>query len=269
MQTRCLIVVVALAALAFVPRAEAKGPTTLSVCGASNCVEIPSEQNEDLVFGVLSMQYDVHLDSFVSPPPLAPYYELRFEPDSIPPEVRYVVPSAGALRAGGGWIRMGADTLAALERAAGGLEPWPAPELERVRVGGRETADVAPYQMLFNELAPAAWPLEPGERVVIDLDFGRATPWTDNRLEYMPRERLLLREADLWQAPGGLARAIERDAGPARTAPEQRPVVVPAPVDPASGVPWQLMLGAAASAGLITGAVVFGIGRRRRRHGLA
>jgi hypothetical protein len=261
---QALTLVLALSALALAPGAVAKGPFTLEVCGSSACERVPSESGDAALFGLLDIEFNVPLDALVSQPPLAPYYDVRFEADWVPREVSFFVPSAGVLQTGANWVLLDADGLATLERLTRGLEPWPQPALERVRVDGREAADAAPYEDLFGLLAPADWPAEPGEPVAIEPDFGRATPWTGSRLRYFPRDGLLWRNDEILRAPEELAQAIRRDAGladgpaPAVTAP-----ATPADAD-GSSFPWELILAVAAGAGLLAGAalVAVRIGRR-------
>ena len=55
------------------------------------------------------------------------------------------VPSAGIVKAGSAWIHVDPPLLALLERVTADLEPFPRPELTRVLVGGRPTADPSVY----------------------------------------------------------------------------------------------------------------------------
>jgi hypothetical protein len=255
-------------ALALAPGAAAKGPFMLDVCGSSGCTQISSEgDDDDLVFGLLDLVYNPPVDAVGSAPPPAPYYELGFTFEGGEKQQLFLVPGAGFLRTAATWVRLGAGELAGYERLAAGLEPWPRPELERVRVDGREAADPAPYEGLLGALEPAGWPEEPGELIEIEPDFGRATPWTANRLRYFPADRLLWREDEILRVPEELARAIGRDAGLAANLPPAATAPSAAEAGDGTGFPWALILAVAAGAGLLAGAALLAVGRNTRGRG--
>lgn len=254
-----------LAALALPAQVNAKGPTSLEVCGLSSCITVKDRVNPDLVYGVLNL-LRVPWERFVSAPPLAPYYELRFDAEWLD-DMGSFVPSAGLAKAGSSWIQVDQALLGLLERAVTDLEPLPTPELTRALTGDRPAADPSAYEVLFDPLAPAELPVG-AERIEIVLEAGRPTPWTiDQLIGYYAGTGIISRDGTWFALPATLADRVEGDTGlalgtsqppaPEPSAPKpsaSQPLASEPPA--ADGFPWGAVGGGAAGLLVLLGAVL-------------
>ncbi len=212
---RIALVIGLLAALALPPVAAAKGRVNLEICGAQECRHLvgdsarPLRTDWALVTGVLNLPDSF---TFTATPPVSPYYKLRLEADWYEWSPLAYVPDAGVVRTSAGWVRIDRPTATRLRDATRGLEPFPAPTIERVRVNGRAVADAALYAGLFAKLPPADPPLggTPGAKIVAEASA--PNPWTDNaRLTYYPTRNVLRRDTEVVRVPDALAAQIESD----------------------------------------------------------
>ncbi len=191
---------------------------TLEVCGSGGCETI----RLDARGGPLVRWRNVQ---FATPPPLAPYYELRSERLSPGGRLGFYVPSRDLLKVTFStgqpqWMRATGRAARRLEARIAG-EPWPAPTVTEAFVGARRAQAADGYARLF-EPAEAASPRDTrAEQIMIVLRSERVTPWTDGypALAYLPEERLLRRGGEYVRAPQALAELIERDAGLAPSVP--------------------------------------------------
>jgi hypothetical protein len=212
---RIALVVGLLAAVAAPSTAAAKGRVELEICGAPACRNYvgdsarPLRTSWPLVMGVLNLPDRF---TFASAPPLSPYYTLQLEADWYEWSALAYVPDANVVRTTAGWVRIDRPTAARLRDATRGLEPFPAPKLERVRVNGRPVADAAVYAGLFAKLPPSDPPLggTPGAKIVVQS--AAPDPWTkDARLTYYPSRNVLRRDTEVVEVPDTLATQIEAD----------------------------------------------------------
>lgn len=241
-----------LTAVACAATAPAKGPIDLRVCGASDCREfafVPGmPRNARLVTGLVNAEQSF---AFTSPAPLGPWYDLELSSDWYDWSPLAYAPEARRLKRNDSWIAVDRRTLAALRRAASGLEPKPRPAIQRALVNGLPSADPAVYGGIFGPL-PAAPVPPPGTPVAqIRLVAGDETPWTDgHRIEYFPAANVLRRSGEWVRAPGPLANRIEDDLASVRKE--------------ADGVGWPAVLSVLALAGGLLLAGRATLGRRRR-----
>jgi hypothetical protein len=190
---------------------------SFELCGASGCSAAPTGSSIDWSAG-----------DFISPPPVAPYYEIRFpfgDRAFLVPARRAYKPSLGTT----GWNEVTDDVITALAPALRKVKPWPPPSLAEVLVGGRPADDPQPYVHLYDEFPVVAPPrgAEPGLWIVLRSE--RASPWSVsipvpfpkrtatwvngfNLLEYLPEHRVLNRNGEYVRLPTYLAERIDRDA---------------------------------------------------------
>ena len=206
---------VAAAALAGAPATAAKSdPTSVELCGPSACVAAAGR-------AVVSAVKPGGQPTLDTPPP-APY--LRLGPSGrLYHGDLYYVPSSGMIAAALPaqlltgesdvvWYRPSPAGRRLLRRAARRVEPYTAPAITRVRVGGttltgRAAASYARLWHARGERVAAA----PSDWRPIDLQADLASPWTVERAEllYAPAENVLERGRSLVRLPDGLAADIE------------------------------------------------------------
>jgi hypothetical protein len=180
------------AALAVAAPAQAKGPVHASVCGETRCKQVSSPRDVDRL---------VRLGYSSTPAAPGPYYVLRLTRN---------VPE-GPYRVWKVFYVPGADLFAtlderivrwhqarsgeALRELLAGVEPFPAPAIREVYVGGRPArGEAQAYLGLF-----AARGRSPEESVrdwlAVDLVAGTETPWSasDRDLMFSPSTGILER----------------------------------------------------------------------------
>jgi hypothetical protein len=266
---RVLPIVLATAALALgaAGPAAAKEPLhagMLVVCGPGGCAPFDDEAALTWLDGLM------HTESPTrgAIPSLAPYYELRYSPSYAqgnPPPLGWVVPGEEAIRAynfvsptwRSEWYALDPGVSAAIASAAGGLEPFSPPGLDRVEVRSRPVGVTEPYLDLLGPLPEAFTPSAGSERLTVDLRATSLSPWTlgrDAALEYALAEQAVRIAGRWYEVSGSLAGRIELDAGPAPP--------------PAASSPWG-SIAAALAAGALAFAAAFWAVRRRRSPGAA
>jgi hypothetical protein len=228
--------VAALAAAALAGPAAAKlaelEAGVLSLCGPETCVPIDDEAAVAWIDELLLAEDPA---PGATPAP-GTFYELRYT-ELAGEETRplgWVVPQAGVVRAylfsGSGshseWYSMTPGARDAMARTVLGVEPFPPPELESARAGGRPAGDVAAYLGLLADLPETFRPAAGGDRLDVELVPATLTPWTVTpayRLAYAPAENAIRLAPRWFEVPGALAERIELDAGlrspPAGTSP--------------------------------------------------
>jgi hypothetical protein len=186
------------------------------VCGLSGCMEVSSAP-------------DPGAGEFISTPPVAPYYEIRYPTG----DRGFVVPSREAYKASlgisSGWSKIEANVMTTLAPALREVRPWPSPSLLEVLVGGQRAEDPQHYVRLYDEFPPVAPPRGAEKKFWIVLRSERATPWSVsipvpfpkqsfpwvngfNLLEYLPEHGVLNRNGEYVRLPTDLAELIETDA---------------------------------------------------------
>jgi hypothetical protein len=260
--------VVLITALVLATPAQAKGPVSVDVCGASGCETLgPFPAHGALFSGVASALLnhgDGELDLAEMPPP-GPFYTLDLRAgwlDDLDPS--FYVPEARALRFGGSWLRLDRSAVSDFRTATEGIEPWPWLGLRSVRLGRHEAARPAPYDVLFRRLTSADPPPYTAERISVVAEPNRlerpeyaGTPWTDPRviIEWVPSHSVVYRDGAWFRVPPGLGEQLARDAGLAPSA----------PAESISSEPWALVAGAIAGCVLAVAAGIALAVRVRRR----
>ncbi len=186
---RTLGTLIALAALVAAPAVQAKGPASMTICGASECRQFMSQTHQALVFGVLETYYGSRAQSA---PPLAPYYTLELDGwDEWDPSI--YVPSVELVGSAAGWSNPTSRTETSLERATKWLEPFPA-TIASVTVDGVAADDAAAFAALFDELPPTQAVLDvPPVKIRVR---GLPEAWVDRvrAIEYFPKQQVLRRD---------------------------------------------------------------------------
>ena len=199
------------------PAADAKGPATLEICGATECRTFRADptrggRNVELVFGVLNEALDS--TRFRPSPPPSPYFTLKVDAEGLDaPDPRTYIPSAQLMSHGSSWVAAQAGFAAALRRATADLEPSPPPRVRSVIVGGVRADDPSLYARLLDGFAEADPPADRSGVVEIVLRGDRVTPWTDPErpLRYVAALDLLQRGPEWVRVPPPLAADVERD----------------------------------------------------------
>jgi hypothetical protein len=263
MRRAVFIVFVLAASLFVVPSVTAQTPggglLVVRVCGANGCKPIFN--------GLFLVEPNSVAAEATGAPPVGPFYVLepsnfraeeQTEEATGPTTPAFFVPGAGLLRArpdpgqlaGQEWIRLPDSKRVALLTALHGIEPFPAPRLTGVLIGGRAARDPESYLGLYAALPRVAEPSfsTRGKPVAIALRSEEPSPWTDghNRVAYYPDVRLLFRDGQ-WVLPS--AHLVER---------------IEHPPLPASGLPWDRIAGLAGPLIVLAAiALLWLLGRRR------
>jgi hypothetical protein len=235
------------------------GLLVVRVCGANGCKAIFN--------GLFLVEPNAAAAETSGAPPVGPFYVLepsnfraeeQTEEANGPTTPAFFVPGAAVLRArpdagqltGQLWVRLPDDKRAALLTALRGVEPFPAPRVTEVLIGGRTARAPESFLGLYADLPPVAEPSfsARGKPVAIALRSENPSPWTDghNRVAYYPDVRLLFRDGQ-WVRPS--AELIER---------------IEHPPLPAGGVPWDRIAGLAGPLIVLAAiALLWLLGRRR------
>jgi hypothetical protein len=206
---------------------------------------------------------DLPLEAFVSSPPVGPYYSVRFRADwveSVEPGTHYLADSLSLVYDEPNWIELPPAAVAGLGEAVRSIEPFPAPSITSVRLGGRPAEQPALYGGIFERLQPAELPLG-SDRLRLFLRSKRPTPWTQHAglIEVAPGLGLVRRDGEWFRLPAALAETVRRDAGLVRASPPP----------PAASFPWGPVLGGALGGAGLLGAALLAALRRRGRGPLA
>lgn len=202
-------------ALVFAAPAVAKEPIRATICGASACATVTDRSTLNRIPA-----------GEVSEPlgPIAPYYrvELVAGEHGVPANthtfVMYYVPAENAMAwAENGVVRLhpifGQPTTNLMRRLTAALEPFPAPQLETVHIGGRrvEPAAAQSYVRLFEQTKPSPLAESPTDWIRVDLSSAALSPWTDGGpdLMYSPSANLLEIGGNRVEVSDGLAADIE------------------------------------------------------------
>ncbi len=202
------------------------------LCGPSGCERIVGRTNYETVVGLLAVAPDP--SGHATPPPIAPFYEIRVELSRTETDRGFFVPASQVLKpplyAGEpGWIRATPEALEVLAPAMRAISPWPAPQITDARVGGRVVADPSFYSALYDELPKAPPGQGVGTGATITLQSDRSSPWTYgfNTLKYFPDDNVLYRGGEWVQLPPAISERLKQGGG--LKGPEGT-----------SGMPWEL-----------------------------
>jgi MYXO-CTERM domain-containing protein len=200
--------------LAAAGTASAKQPLSATVCGASGCRAVT---DRPALLGIPSGENTTALGSS------APYYLVKVvsgEPESGEVHSTFLlhyIPSANAMAwAEDGIVRAhpiyGPEAPALMRRLTAGIAPF-RPRVTAVVVGKRRVAGpaAATYLRLFDQNEIAAEAPSQTDRVRIDLQSPRRSPWTDGNpdLMYSSSANIVERGWSRFELPKSLAADVE------------------------------------------------------------
>ncbi len=198
-------------AFAAAPGASAKGFIRgIHVCGPSGCGSADASPAALRGFGMTFLS-DEGVQS--EPPPLLPYYRVRFLPrGELPDGDTFYIPGANVICADRGCTAVPHRLVAAMSAAAASVDSL-TPHITSVLVGDRGRTDLAPFAILYNQRpAPAPSTAVWGSRhVSISIEFSGMTPWSlggASWMAYYPRYHLLSRGGRWYQAGADVDRLV-------------------------------------------------------------
>jgi hypothetical protein len=201
-----------LTALVAAAPAAAKELTKAELCGPAGCAVVTDRAQ-------LRMVPDSEITT--GPPPVTPYHELRVtvehEGESDTWTIYYIASSNLTVAPGDGgsmtYHRVFGRSTTFMRRLASRVEPFPAPELTGVAVGGKRVKlDPSTALGLLAARRPAAYPAD-ADWVPITLTTRARTPWTNVSLTYAPGPDVLLRGDEFVELDGELAAPLDSAAG--------------------------------------------------------
>ena len=161
----------------FAGAAQAKAPPGgMDVCGPSACAHIDFSDAEQFWVGTGSSS-----SSYRTPP--GRFYVLSWSWSPGEVDTAYLLLDAPAIRwnsgpgHSAGWSGIDPSAVDLVSRAAAGIEPYPAPVLTRVTVGGREVASPETYFRLLT--GKPTWTPIDGRWWRVRFQAATANPWTD------------------------------------------------------------------------------------------
>jgi hypothetical protein len=225
-----------------------------SICGPSACVPLADEGPAAWLTGLL------YADEPIAGPAAepGPYYQLRISYESVDgaTPIGWAMPASDAIRTQrltttgirAEWYALALGVADAVVAAAGGVTPYPTPELTSVRVGDAPVPDRAAYLPLLGPLEEAfAEPPRAVPKVPITFAASRPTPWTHGTSQvthlYSATHDALFVDREWKQVPPDLAARIEGGAAP--VTPKASSASPPQPAAaPAGALPWAAIAGA-------------------------
>jgi hypothetical protein len=223
MKHMAIAAVLAAAIFSLTGSAQAKAPPSgFELCGPGACTTINAFSDAeplaiDLFYGGGN---STELWSARVPP--APFFSVRWSFAPGGTHVGYYVPLLNVFRYVGDpgtatetatglvhWIKLGPGARTIFERLTSTLQPYPAPVLSRVTVGGKPVQDPASYMRLWSVGKPAyTWPVTGFMKIKTTSDL--ASPWTDTgaTLEIARRGPYLTRDSTVYRIPARLARLV-------------------------------------------------------------
>jgi hypothetical protein len=203
------------AALVLAAPAEAKELLRATLCGASACTTVTDRSTLNRIpAGETSEPLG----------PVAPYYRVEIlvgegaNRENTHTFSLYYVPSENAMAwEESGIVRLhpiyGEQTTKLMRELTGNLEPFPAPRLTGVRVGGRgvDPSAAQSYVRLFLQTRESPLTESPTDWIHVDLRSATPSPWTEARpdLMYSPSTNLLEIGGNRMEVPNELAADIE------------------------------------------------------------
>lgn len=203
MKRTLAVALVGAAALVLPALAAAKELTKAEICGADECATVTGA----------ALQRLANTGDGLTDPAPAPgaFYRVTFtvehEGESDSWSIYYVPGDRLALPEGE-WEQIGPGALAEYHRATAGLDPFPAPTLERVTVDGRTVKDPASYTTLYTAGTPdGSVPSGLADWIPVEMTFDRAdTPWSGAPYIYFsPNNGMVQRGIDIVRLPDGMA----------------------------------------------------------------
>jgi len=177
MTRTALALLAATGALLLSGAAQAKAPPDgFDVCGASACTHVAFPAAEQFWIGTFGS------DGTQRSAPAA-FYVMRWHWAPTDLESAYLIPAASAVRWNSGnghpsgWSGVDSAAAAIAAQVVKGIDPYPAPVMTRVTVGGREVANPQSYVQLLSGKRSFAWVTGPWLRVT--FESATASPWTD------------------------------------------------------------------------------------------
>jgi hypothetical protein len=238
MKRSVVLTLTALAALAAPALAGAKEISKVELCGEDGCRTVTRAATlRDLLGNGESM-------STTAAPP-GPYYRVtmtaRHEGNAETWSIFYVPSGDRLALADGQWEQLTSRSAAAYEQATAGLEPHPAPRLERVLINDRAVEDPESYLVLFTAgTTDGAVPSSLAGWVPVDLRFHGETPWSGKPYVFFsPSDGLLQRGIEIVRIPDEMAAGIRARESLA----------------PSDGFPWALAAAVALALALVAGGV--------------
>jgi hypothetical protein len=172
-----LALLAAASAVLLAGAAQAKAPPGgADVCGPSACAHLVFADAE---------QFWIRTSAGSAPAPTAPgrFYLLRWSWNPGEEDTAYLVLDAHTIRwnsgpgHAAGWGGIDATAIDLVLRVANGIEPYPAPTLTRVTVGGREVSAPETYIRLF--AGKPSWAPVGGRWWRVTFASATPSPWTD------------------------------------------------------------------------------------------
>jgi hypothetical protein len=147
----------------------------------------------------------------------APYYRVRLVGDRSSIALWYVPGEAKLTLLPFGydtfaWTTVAGSWRETLDALARRIDPYPVSTIARATVDGRAVADPQSYLVLWSLTGkPHGYPRDYGVQIV--LRSTQPSPWTDgNFLQFLPRDRMLVRDGELVAVPRWIAARIGRRA---------------------------------------------------------
>ena len=203
--------------------AQAKAPPSgFQLCGPQSCTAISGFADAEPL--AIELFYGGGGSSPLWSPrvPPAMFFAVRWSFSPGGTHVGYYVPLLNAFRYVGDpgtatqtetglvhWIKLGPNARAILERLTSTMQPFPAPVLARVTVGGKPVQDPTSYLRLWSVGRPTyTWPN--GGFLKIKTTCDQASPWTDTAAELRIARRgpFLMRETTVFRISAQLARLV-------------------------------------------------------------
>jgi hypothetical protein len=154
--------------------AQAKAPPTgIEVCGAGSCVDLAASEAE---------MFWMRASGSGRPAAAGAFYVLRWHFDAEPERSAYFIPGRSSVLwlDPRGWSTLEPTAVAALKRTLGDLEPFPAPTLTRVTVGGRAVNAPQTYGTLLRGKPAWVWPV--GSWLTVKFQSATPSPWTNGAM---------------------------------------------------------------------------------------
>lgn len=200
-----VLLLVVVAVLVLPAAVQAKELTGLAVCGPSEC-----EDGDVSGFG-----HAAPFGGETNGPPPRRYLRLDLEVDGQSSGwYLFYDPVTGLVAREDGpgiwvWSRLAPSLAEAVEDTAKRVEPFPAPRVIGARVGS-ERVSGSTYAALLRADGPAAVPHTNEDAVTIALIANAPNPWTQVRLLWYPRDKVLFRSPGTYvRLPDGVAGDID------------------------------------------------------------
>jgi hypothetical protein len=202
--------------LVFVGPAEAKQLSAFKVCGAGGCTTVSDRAVLTTLMRAIEGQRELVRVPTPSPAPfLRLEYWVKGDEGRGPTFVHHYVPSrrvAEVITGPGSWSWVRPDAISALlGRVTNGVEPFPAPKIMSVSMGGKTVKDPTSYLRLFaiRQKADVFGGASDWQRIV--LRTRARSPWSTAAatLEYSRSAKVLWRGSEFLRVPSSIASRLE------------------------------------------------------------